>query len=82
MANEIVERVIIVVLGLRHRMVEAPKAQIMAAIEEDNDDYFIPWLGLGPSQFLGTFQPSLASKSMVYSSTDAPQHCQVLQLPG
>ena len=62
--------------------VEAPKAEIMAAIEEDNDDYFIPQLGLAPLQFLRTFQPSLASKSMVYSSTDAPQHCQVLQLPG
>jgi len=51
MANEIVERVIIVVLGLRHRMVEAPKMQIMAAIEEDNDKYFIFWLGLAPLQF-------------------------------
>ena len=61
MANEIVECVIIVVLGLRHRRVEAPKAQIMAAIEEDNDNYYIPWLGLAPSQFLRTFQLSLAS---------------------
>jgi len=82
MTSEIVERVIIVVLGLRHRTVEAPKAQIMAAIEEDNNNYYIPQLGLAPSQFLRTFQPSLATKSMVYSSTDTPQHCQVLQLPG
>ena len=51
MANEIVERIIIAVLGLRHRTVEAPKAQIMAAIKEDNDDYYSPWLGLAPSQF-------------------------------
>jgi len=46
MANEIVERIIIVVLGLCHQMVKAPKVQIMAATKEDNDDYFIPRLGL------------------------------------
>ena len=40
MANEIVEHVIIVVLGLRHQMVKAPKVQIMAAIEDDDVDYF------------------------------------------
>jgi len=46
MANEFVERVIIVVLGLCHRTVEAPKAQIMAAIEEDNDSYIhsLAWI--------------------------------------
>ena len=44
MANEIVERIIIVVLGLRHRTVKAPKVQIMAVAKEDNDDYFIPRL--------------------------------------
>jgi len=51
----------------------------MAAIEEDNDNG-LAWIS--PLAVLRTFQPSLASKSMVYSSTDMPQHCQVLQLPG
>jgi len=40
MANEIVEHVIIVVLGLRHQMAKAPKVQIMAAIEDDDVNYF------------------------------------------
>jgi len=63
MANEIVERIIIVVLGLRHRTVKAPKMQIKAATKEDNDDYFIPRLGLALNSESSVYQYSLHSRN-------------------